>query len=81
MATPSQSTAAVPGLVHRQTRRWLRSTAWSGGPDAPVAQTLAELQASCRRPAKLSDQLTTMVGQTRAPVVGFAQSGLPSCRG
>jgi hypothetical protein len=46
-----------------------------------VATTLGELEANLVETRKLSRELTTMVGQVRAPVIGFAQSGLPQLQG
>ena len=53
----------------------------TAGPDAPVARTLADLQASLADLRQLGDQLSTLVAQTRAPVAAFAQTGLPSLQG
>jgi ABC-type transporter Mla subunit MlaD len=53
----------------------------TAGPEAPVARTLADLQASLADLRKLGGQVSTLVSQTRAPVAAFAQSGLPSLQG
>ena len=43
----SHRSPPCPALVQQaRSRRWLRSTAWSAAPDAPVAKTLADLQAT-----------------------------------
>ena len=49
--------------------------------EAPVMKTLADLQATLVATRKLGEQLTTILGQTKAPVVGFARSGLPELQG
>ena len=49
--------------------------------EAPVARTLGDLQASLGDLRRLSDQLTTLVAQTRVPVAAFAQTGLPNLQG
>jgi paraquat-inducible protein B len=81
MADVRATTAAVPGLVHQADLAMASVGGLVGGPEAPVMKTLADLQATLVATKKLSEQLTTILGQTRAPLVGFAQSGLPELQG
>ena len=81
MAEVRATTAAVPGLVHQADLALASVGGLVGGPEAPVMKTLADLQATLVATKKLSGQLTTILGQTRAPLVGFAQSGLPELQG
>ena len=53
----------------------------TAGPEAPVARTLTNVQASLGDLSRLSDQLATLVAQTRVPVAAFAQTGLPNLQG
>ena len=57
----------VPGWCSRPIWRWLRWAVWWVAPEAPVTKTLADLQATLATTRKLGEQLTTILGQTRAP--------------
>ena len=70
---PVLEQAGSDAECRRPAGRWGRTRRWHG--------PCADLRGKPRRPRELSDQLSTLVAQTRAPVVGFAQSGLPSLQG
>jgi paraquat-inducible protein B len=81
VAEVSRVAAAAPPLIE-ETGRTLRTVnALTAGSDAPVVRALAELQASLADLRKLSDQVSALVSQTRAPVAAFAQAGLPNLQG
>ena len=76
-----QSVAAVPALVTRADQALASVDGLVGGADSPVAKSLTELEATLVATRNLTQQLATVVGQVRAPVVGFAQGGLPQLQG
>lgn len=81
MADAGRAAAAAPPLMAQVDRTLQTVNGLTAGPDAPVAQTLAELRASLADLRQLGDQLSTLMAQTRAPVTAFAQTGLPSLQG
>ncbi len=75
------SIAALQPLVAQADQALASAKALVDGPDAPVVTTLADLQETLVALRRLGDQLTSTVGQSRAPLVAFAQSGLPNLQG
>ena len=81
LANLDQAVAGIPKVVQQADRAMTSVGDLVGGPEAPVAKTLRDLEAALLSARKLGDQLGTVVSQARAPVVGFAQSGLPDLQG
>ena len=77
----SRAAAAAPPLMAQLDQTLQTVSGLTAGPEAPVARSLADLQASLAVLRQLGDQLSTLMVQTRAPVAAFAQSGLPSLQG
>ncbi|MGD9507672.1 MAG: MlaD family protein [Geminicoccaceae bacterium] len=81
MEDVGRAAAAAPPLMVEVDQTLRTVNGLTAGPDAPVARTLADLQASLADLRKLGNQLSALVAQTRAPVAAFAQTGLPSLQG
>ena len=81
LANIDQVTAALPAVVAEAKVTLGSVQGLVGGPDAALAKTMGDLEATLLALRKLTDQVTTVVGQVRAPVVGFAQQGLPDLQG
>lgn len=77
----NRATAGVPPLLDQAGKVMASANGLVAGDEAPAVKTLADLQATLVSLRGLSDQLSAMVGQLRAPVVGFAQTGLPNLGG
>lgn len=81
MAQLQEATAALPGLVEQANQTMKSVGALTDGPEAPLAQTLEELQATLISSRAVGEQVSTLLKQVQAPVAGFAQSGLPQLQG
>ena len=81
LANIDQVTAALPAVVAEAKVTLGSVQGLVGGPDAALAKTMSDLEATLLALRKLTDQVTNVVGQVRAPVVGFAQQGLPDLQG
>jgi ABC-type transporter Mla subunit MlaD len=81
LANLDQAAAGIPKVVAQADRAMTSVGDLVGGPEAPVAKTLRDLEAALLSARKLGDELVSVVGQARAPVVGFAQTGLPELQG
>jgi paraquat-inducible protein B len=81
LANLERATAELPAIVGQVDRTLVAVHGLVEGPEAPVARSLRELDGTLANARRLTDQLATVVGQVRAPVVGFAQSGLPDLQG
>ena len=81
LANLDQATADLPSVVAEAKTTLGSVQGLVGGPGAALAKTLGDLEATLLAARKLTDQVTAVVGQVRAPVVGFAQEGLPDLQG
>lgn len=81
LASLDQAAAGIPEVVTQADRTMTSVADLVGGPEAPVAKTLRDLEAALLSARKLGDELGGVVVQARAPVVGFAQTGLPELQG
>ncbi len=81
VADLSRTAAAAPPLMTQADETLRTVNALTAGPEAPVARTLADLQASLADMRRLGDQVSTLLSQTQAPVAAFAQTGLPNLQG
>jgi paraquat-inducible protein B len=81
LANLNNAATALPPVLDRAGQTLEAVNGLTVGPEAPIARTMADLQASLADLRKLANQLATLVSQTRAPVVAFAQMGLPSLQG
>lgn len=81
VADLSRAAAAAPPLMTQADETLRTVNALTAGPEAPVARTLADLQASLADLRRLGDQASTLLSQTQAPVAAFTQTGLPNLQG
>ena len=81
LADLNRTVRALPPVIEQAGQTLDSVNGLTTGPDAPIARTLADLQASLADLRRLGDQLSSVLTQTRTPLVGFAQTGLPSLQG